>query len=146
MKVTTAALPLLPLFQRLLPGLPGLPGLQRLPSVPGLSAVPGLPELASLPGRLTGLSLTLLKASALEAAILAGHLLLYPSGIIQERHPAQTLRPQGAQDPCRHLRPRGSRPRPAPRSSCCTASSTTARSSCCCAAAWPSTAGTRSSR
>lgn len=114
MKVTTAALPLLPLFQRLLPGLPGLPGLQRLPSVPGLSAVPGLPELASLPGRLTGLSLTLLKASALEAAILAGHLLLYPSGIIQERHPAQTLRPQGAQDPCRHLRPRGSRPRPAP--------------------------------
>lgn len=99
MKVTTAALPLLPLFQRLLPGLPGLPGLQRLPSVPGLSAVPGLPELASLPGRLTGLSLTLLKASALEAAILAGHLLLYPSGIIQERHPAQTLRPQGAQDP-----------------------------------------------
>ncbi|MFC8806073.1 esterase/lipase family protein [Streptomyces anthocyanicus] len=99
MKVTTAALPLLPLFQRLLPGLPGLPGLQRLPSVPGLPAVPGLPELASLPGRLTGLSLTLLKASALEAAILAGHLLLYPSGIIQERHPAQTLRPQGAQDP-----------------------------------------------
>ncbi|MFJ6063124.1 esterase/lipase family protein [Streptomyces tendae] len=96
MKVTTAALPLLPLFQRLLPGLPGLPG---------LPAVPGLPDLASLPGRLTGLSLTLLKASALEAAILAGHLLLYPSGIIQERRPIQTLRPtdthdaQNARDP-----------------------------------------------
>ncbi|MFJ3042037.1 esterase/lipase family protein [Streptomyces tendae] len=89
MKVTTAALPLLPLFQRLLPGLPGLPG---------LPAVPGLPDLASLPGRLTGLSLTLLKASALEAAILAGHLLLYPSGIIQERRPAQTLRPTDARD------------------------------------------------
>ncbi|AXL90502.1 lipase [Streptomyces sp. CB09001] len=99
MKVTTAALPLLPLFQRLLPGLPGLPGLQGLPSLPGLPAVPGLPELASLPGRLTGLSLTLLKASALEAAILAGHLLLYPSGIIQERHPVQALRPAGAQEP-----------------------------------------------
>ncbi|MEV0013907.1 esterase/lipase family protein [Streptomyces tendae] len=89
MKVTTAALPLLPLFQRLLPGLPGLPG---------LPAVPGLPDLASLPGRLTGLSLTLLKASALEAAILAGHLLLYPSGIIQERRPAQTLRPTDTRD------------------------------------------------
>ncbi|MGV9893838.1 esterase/lipase family protein [Streptomyces tendae] len=92
MKVTTAALPLLPLFQRLLPGLPGLPGLSGLP------AVPGLPDLAGLPGRLTGLSLTLLKASALEAAILAGHLLLYPSGIIQERRPVRTLRPTGDRD------------------------------------------------
>ncbi|GHI92274.1 MULTISPECIES: lipase family alpha/beta hydrolase [Streptomyces] len=94
MKVTTAALPLLPLCQRLLPGLPGLPGVSGLPGIsalpglPGLPAVPGLPELASLPGRLTGLSLNLLKASALEAAILAGHLLLYPSGIIQERRAA----------------------------------------------------------
>ncbi|MFF8094284.1 esterase/lipase family protein [Streptomyces sp. NPDC016675] len=82
MKVITAALPLLPLCQRLLPSLPALPG------VPGL---PGLSELAALPGRLTGLSLTLLKASALEAAILAGHLLLYPSGVIQERRPVSTL-------------------------------------------------------
>ncbi|WP_328749805.1 alpha/beta fold hydrolase [Streptomyces sp. NBC_00285] len=55
MKVTKAALPLLPLCQRL------------------------------LPGRLAGLSLALLKATALEIAILAGHLLLYPSGITQER-------------------------------------------------------------
>jgi pimeloyl-ACP methyl ester carboxylesterase len=55
MKVTKAALPLLPLCQRL------------------------------LPGRLAGLSLVLLKATALELAILAGHLLLYPSGIVQER-------------------------------------------------------------
>ncbi|MFC8434555.1 lipase family alpha/beta hydrolase [Streptomyces sp. NPDC057253] len=55
MKVTKAALPLLPLCQRL------------------------------LPGRLAGLSLALLKATALEIAILAGHLLLYPSGIAQER-------------------------------------------------------------
>jgi hypothetical protein len=37
------------------------------------------------PIRLAGLSLTLLKATALEVTILAGHLLLYPTGIIQER-------------------------------------------------------------
>lgn len=55
MKVTGAALPFLPLCQRL------------------------------LPSRLAGLSLTLLKATALEIAILAGHLLLYPSGMAQER-------------------------------------------------------------
>ena len=55
MKVTRAALPFLPLCQRL------------------------------LPSRLAGLSLALLKATALEIAILAGHLLLYPSGVTQER-------------------------------------------------------------
>ncbi|MBL1081417.1 alpha/beta fold hydrolase [Streptomyces actinomycinicus] len=37
------------------------------------------------PGRLAGLSVVLLKATALEAAILAGHLLLYPTGLFQER-------------------------------------------------------------
>ncbi|GHD94527.1 esterase/lipase family protein [Streptomyces naganishii] len=55
MKVTSVADPFLPLCQRL------------------------------LPTRLAGLSLALLKATALELAILAGHVLLYPSGIIQER-------------------------------------------------------------
>ncbi|MFD4875081.1 lipase family alpha/beta hydrolase [Streptomyces sp. NPDC058420] len=55
MKVTGAAAPFLPLCQRL------------------------------LPSRLAGLSMTLLKATALEIVILAGHLLLYPSGIAQER-------------------------------------------------------------
>ncbi|MCL7424391.1 alpha/beta fold hydrolase [Streptomyces sp. YS415] len=55
MTVTKAVLPLLPLCQRL------------------------------LPSRLAGLSMALLKATALEIAILAGHLLLYPSGIQQER-------------------------------------------------------------
>ncbi|MEV8597437.1 alpha/beta fold hydrolase [Streptomyces sp. NPDC052012] len=55
MKVTQAALPFLPLCRRL------------------------------LPSRLAGLSLALLKATALELAILAGHLLLYPAGIVQER-------------------------------------------------------------
>lgn len=55
MKVTRAASPFLPLCQRL------------------------------LPSRLAGLSVALLKATALEIAILAGHLLLYPSGITQER-------------------------------------------------------------
>ncbi|POX55501.1 lipase [Streptomyces sp. Ru71] len=38
-----------------------------------------------LPNRLAGLSVALLKATALELAILTGHLLLYPSGIVQER-------------------------------------------------------------
>lgn len=56
MMVTRAMQPLLPMCQRL------------------------------LPVRLAGLSMALLKATALELAILAGHLLLYPSGIIQERH------------------------------------------------------------
>ncbi|WP_225099706.1 triacylglycerol lipase [Streptomyces sp. CoH27] len=37
------------------------------------------------PGRLAGISMALLKATALEAAILAGHLLLYPTGFTQER-------------------------------------------------------------
>ncbi|WP_338699657.1 alpha/beta fold hydrolase [Streptomyces sp. Q6] len=41
-----------------------------------------------MPARLAGLSIALLKATALELAILAGHLLLYPSGILPERrHP-----------------------------------------------------------
>ncbi|MET8963348.1 alpha/beta fold hydrolase [Streptomyces sp. NPDC004074] len=40
------------------------------------------------PSRLAGLSIGLLKATALELAILAGHVLLYPSGIIQERRSA----------------------------------------------------------
>ncbi|MFD4835571.1 esterase/lipase family protein [Streptomyces uncialis] len=38
------------------------------------------------PRRIAGASTALLKATALEAAVLAGHLLLYPSGITQERH------------------------------------------------------------
>ncbi|MET8244798.1 alpha/beta fold hydrolase [Streptomyces sp. NPDC005202] len=68
MKVTEVAVPILPLCQRL------------------------------VPIRLAGLSLALLKATALELAILAGHLLLYPSGIVQERRgPARPLpAPDGA--------------------------------------------------
>ncbi|MER5435627.1 alpha/beta fold hydrolase [Streptomyces sp. NPDC002588] len=64
MRVTRVLQPFLPLCQRLLPGLPSLPG---------------------LPARLAGLSTALLKATVLDLAILAGHLLLYPSGITQER-------------------------------------------------------------
>ncbi|MER6538809.1 esterase/lipase family protein [Streptomyces sp. 900105755] len=41
-----------------------------------------------LPSRLAGLSVALLKSTALEAAILAGHLLLYPTGLTPERRPA----------------------------------------------------------
>ncbi len=53
--------------------------------VPG-AAAPFLPLCQRLlPSRLAGLSMTLLKATALEIVILAGHLLLYPSGIAQER-------------------------------------------------------------
>ncbi|MGW3728293.1 esterase/lipase family protein [Streptomyces sp. F001] len=46
-----------------------------------------------LPNSLAGLSLAILKAAALEVAILAGHLLLYPSGIIQERRTPPALVP-----------------------------------------------------
>jgi pimeloyl-ACP methyl ester carboxylesterase len=55
MKVTEAVLPFLPLCRRL------------------------------MPNRLAGLSTALLKATALELAILVGHMLLYPAGIVQER-------------------------------------------------------------
>jgi len=54
--------------------------------VTGALALPFLPLCRRLiPSGLAGLSLTLLKATALEIAILAGHVLLYPSGIAQER-------------------------------------------------------------
>ncbi|TKT02348.1 esterase/lipase family protein [Streptomyces lasalocidi] len=72
MKVTDAFEPFLPLCQRL------------------------------LPCRLAGLSVALLKATALEFAILAGHLLLYPSGLMQERREAAALESaEGAEDPAR---------------------------------------------
>ncbi|MGW1668859.1 lipase family alpha/beta hydrolase [Streptomyces sp. NPDC002324] len=64
MKVTRAVTPLLPLCERLL-----------------------------LPTSLAGLSMALLKATALELAILAGHMLLYPSGMVQERRTTPTLPP-----------------------------------------------------
>ncbi|MEW2523454.1 alpha/beta fold hydrolase [Streptomyces sp. NPDC047071] len=51
---------------------------------------------ALLPARLAGLPFALLKATALELAILAGHLLLYPSGIVQERRPAPQPPPPDA--------------------------------------------------
>ncbi|MFF1443011.1 esterase/lipase family protein [Streptomyces sp. NPDC058295] len=102
MKVTRALQPFLPLCQRLLPDMRTLPGILNLSSLPSLPNLPGLPGLPGLPSRLAGLSLTLLKATALDLAILAGHLLLYPSGIAQERR--ATARPAlpraaGAEDP-----------------------------------------------
>ncbi|WP_086767403.1 esterase/lipase family protein [Streptomyces bobili] len=58
-----------------------------------------------LPSGLMGLSVTLLKATALEIAILTGHLLLYPSGIAQERRGGPPALPaggtEGAGDPAR---------------------------------------------
>ncbi|CAL9476858.1 hypothetical protein SUDANB145_02945 [Streptomyces sp. enrichment culture] len=44
-----------------------------------------------LPVKVAGVSVGLLKATALELAILAGHVILYPSGIIQERRSAPAL-------------------------------------------------------
>ncbi|MFF6782029.1 alpha/beta fold hydrolase [Streptomyces sp. NPDC012510] len=49
-----------------------------------------------LPARLAGLSVALLKSTALELAILAGHLVLYPSGMTQERRVTPTLPPPDA--------------------------------------------------
>jgi hypothetical protein len=55
------------------------------------------------PSRLAGLSMTLLRATALEAAILAGHLLLYPTGLIQERRCADLpVTDRTARLPVRH--------------------------------------------
>ncbi|MFE2988414.1 lipase family alpha/beta hydrolase [Streptomyces sp. NPDC059262] len=54
-----------------------------------------IPARLVFPARLAGVSVSLLKATALEVAILAGHLLLYPSGIIQERRAAPALPPLG---------------------------------------------------
>ncbi|MFF9275194.1 esterase/lipase family protein [Streptomyces griseosporeus] len=76
------------------------------PPFPLLSPALSLPLLAPLvplcrrllPARLAGLSVALLKATALEFAILAGHLLLYPSGIAQERR-APAVRPSAGDTP-----------------------------------------------
>ncbi|GGX67831.1 esterase/lipase family protein [Streptomyces minutiscleroticus] len=68
MKVTRAAAPFLPLCQHL------------------------------FPNKLAGLSLALLKATALEMAILAGHLFLYPSGITQERRAPAALPGSGTEE------------------------------------------------
>ncbi|MFF3491013.1 lipase family alpha/beta hydrolase [Streptomyces sp. NPDC002795] len=53
--------------------------------------LPFRPLCHLLPTRLAGLSIALLKATALELAILAGHLLLYPSGILPERRQPRAL-------------------------------------------------------
>ncbi|TGA96555.1 alpha/beta fold hydrolase [Streptomyces sp. MZ04] len=58
--------------------------------------LPFRPLCALLPARLAGLSLTLLKATALELAILTGHLLLYPSGITPERRTVPAPSPSEA--------------------------------------------------
>src|SRR4051794_31682306 len=50
-----------------------------------MRTLPFRPLCHLLPTRLAGLSVAFLKATALELTILAGHLLLYPSGILPER-------------------------------------------------------------
>lgn len=63
--------------------------------------LPFRPLCRLLPARLAGLSIALLKATALELAILAGHLVLYPSGMLPERRHPQPLPlpPSPATDP-----------------------------------------------
>ncbi|MBO1335130.1 triacylglycerol lipase [Streptomyces sp. VRA16 Mangrove soil] len=61
-------------------------------------ALPFRPLCPLLPTRLAGLSIALLKATALELAILAGHLLLYPSGILPERRRPPALPAGPSQD------------------------------------------------
>ncbi|MFI7010225.1 esterase/lipase family protein [Streptomyces sp. NPDC050145] len=61
-----------------------------LTTLSALAALADLPPFRALPrrllpGRLAGLSTVLVKATALELAILAGHLVLYPSGLAPER-------------------------------------------------------------
>ncbi|MFI6344532.1 esterase/lipase family protein [Streptomyces sp. NPDC050560] len=75
----------------LLPRLP-LSLVARLPRPP-LPAWPVLP-LPRLAPAAPALPVDLLKSAALELAILTGHLLLYPSGILQERRP-RTAAPSG---------------------------------------------------
>lgn len=95
MKLTRAAAPLLPLCRKLLPDhLKLVPDcLKLLPDYRKL-----VPDCRSLvPAGVAGLSVDLLKATTLELAILAGHLLLYPSGIGAERAPApEPQPPEGA--------------------------------------------------
>ncbi|NEB81261.1 alpha/beta fold hydrolase [Streptomyces sp. SID14478] len=61
--------------------------------------LPFRPLCHLLPTRLAGLSIALLKATALELAILAGHLLLYPSGVLPERRQPLALPPKPSPSP-----------------------------------------------
>ncbi|MFF2507893.1 lipase family alpha/beta hydrolase [Streptomyces sp. NPDC058067] len=63
-----------------------------------ITILPFRPLCQLIPARLTGISVALLKATALEVAILAGHLLLYPSGITQERRGIRSPDPLYAND------------------------------------------------
>ncbi|MEU6122959.1 alpha/beta fold hydrolase [Streptomyces sp. NPDC047123] len=66
-----------------------------LPRILGLAPLPAR-SVPALPAKVAGLSVALLKATALELTILAGHLLLYPSGIAQERRPTPVQPPADA--------------------------------------------------
>lgn len=93
--LTPSALPALPPLSAL-PALV-LPSLPALPTLPSLPALPRLPSLAALHAKAAGrISVALLKSTALELAIFAGHLVLYPSGIAQERRTAPVQPPPDA--------------------------------------------------
>ncbi|QES34594.1 lipase [Streptomyces venezuelae] len=91
----TGARPFRPLGS-LLPRVLGLSPHRSLPSRPPLPALTALFPLPALPSKMAGLSMALLKATALELTILAGHLLLYPSGMAQERRQTPVQPPPGA--------------------------------------------------
>ncbi|WP_223776282.1 alpha/beta fold hydrolase [Streptomyces sp. 135] len=94
--LTPSTLPALPPLSAL-PALLALPSLPAVPTLPSLPALPRLPSLAALHAKAAGrISLALLKSTALELAILAGHLVLYPSGIAQERRTAPVQPPPDA--------------------------------------------------
>lgn len=110
-----------------------------------MKVLPFLPSMLREPClRRTWLSSALLRATALELIVLAGHVLLYPAGITDERRdPAPPPEPPSRRPP--HLPvplPFPSRVPTGRPSSCSTGSSTTAPSSSCCAAPSPGTAGT----
>ncbi|MFF2023788.1 esterase/lipase family protein [Streptomyces sp. NPDC058171] len=110
MKVTRTG-PLSPPLLRCLPLVRALSlGEQPAPPGRGLPPLPFLPVSLSLlrlpfplpPAGAERAALTragLLKATALEAAVLAGHLLLYPSGLVQERRGALTRSSDGPDVP-----------------------------------------------
>ncbi|MFE0172744.1 lipase family alpha/beta hydrolase [Streptomyces sp. NPDC059002] len=106
----TGVQPFLHPFRQFSTLLPKLPTAQALRALQALQALPPLAPLASLlphpralplprlrlPSKVAGISVTFLKATALELAILTGHLLLYPSGVTQERRVAPVQPPPDA--------------------------------------------------
>lgn len=86
--------PSLPIASLPIPSIPSFPSFLSLPilSLP-ISALPipslPMPSLAMPSLAMPSVSAALLRATALELAVLAGHALLYPTGIAGERRPEE---------------------------------------------------------